>query len=105
MNKQYVITEAYTDNYHVLQYVDNKFEDDNIVSYYELDGYIAALHNMGYEEAYYVPEYATKVREAQEILNLAIKAYEKAKNSPLVLSEEEAKKYKNITHKEKILWD
>lgn len=98
--KQYVIKEAYTDIYHVLQYVDGKYEDSTIVSYYELDGYIAALKNMGYERAYYVPEYKMKMYEAQEELDFATRAYNEAKKNPLVLSDEEEKRYKLILHME-----
>lgn len=96
--KQYVIKEAYTDNYHVLQYVDGKLERCNIVSYYELDGYIAALKNMGYVRAYYEREYHVKMLRAKEDYEFALADYEKAKENPLVLSDEEIKKYRKITH-------
>lgn len=98
--KQYVIKEAYTDNYHVLQYVDSKLETDSIVSWYGLDGYVSALENMGYTKAYYVPEYKMKMYEAQEELDFATRAYNEAKSRPLVLSDEEVSKYKKITHME-----
>lgn len=98
--KQYVIKEAYTDNYHVLQYVNGKLEKNNIVSWYELDGYVSALKNMGYIKAYYVPEYKMKMYEAQEELDFATKSYNEAKNSPLLLSDDEVSKYKMITHTE-----
>ena len=96
--KQYVIKEAYTDNYHVLQYIDGKLEGHNIVSYYELDGYIAALKNMGYIRAYYEREYHVKMLIAKEDYEFALADYEKAKESPLNLSDEEIERYRRITH-------
>lgn len=98
--KQYVIKEAYTDNYHVLQYEDGKLEKSNIVSWYELDGYVLALKNSGYIRSYYVPDYKMKMYEAQEELDFATRAYNEAKNSPLVLSDEEVNKYRTIIHTE-----
>lgn len=96
--KQYVIKMAYTDNYHVLQYVDGKLEAHNIVSYYELDGYIAALKNMGYIQAYYEREYHVKMQRAKEDYEFALADYERAKEKPLVLNEEEIERYRRITH-------
>lgn len=98
--KQYVIKEAYTDNYHVLQYVDGKLEAHNIISYYELDGYISALKNMGYIQAYYEREYHVKMLRAKEDYEFALAYYEKAKENPLGLSDGEVEKYRQVTHME-----
>ena len=98
--KQYVIKEAYTRNYHVLQYVDGRLECDNIIELHELNGYVAALKNMGYSEAYYVPEYENRMKKAQIELNRATNLCELAKAYPLILSDEEVKRYKNITYTE-----
>ena len=98
--KQYVIKQAYTDNYHVLQYQDGKLESHNIISYYELDGYIAALKNMGYKQAYYEREYKVKMLKAKEEYEFALADYEKVKENPLVLSEKEIERYRQITHME-----
>ena len=95
--KQYVIRQAYTDNYHVFQYVDGKLEANSILSYYALDGYIQAIKNKGYTRAYFEPEYKMKMLQAQEELEFATEAYEKAKNSPLILNDDEIQKFKKIT--------
>ena len=94
--RQYVVKEAYSGNYWILQY-DNKLEKSRILDTYEVAGYVAALIDMGYERAYYVPEYQAKVRDAQEELDAAKSAYEEAIKHPLVLSEEEFAKYRSIT--------
>lgn len=96
--KQYVIKMAYTDNYHVLQYVDGKLETHNIISYYELDGYIAALKNMGYVQAYYEREYHVKMLRAKEDYEFALADYEKAKENSLIMDDKEIERYRHITH-------
>lgn len=98
--KQYVIKTTHEGNYHVLQYVEGKLEAHNIVSYYELDGYVAALRNMGYVQAYYEREYHVKMLKAKEEYEFALEDYEKAKESPLTLSNEEVERYRQITHME-----
>ena len=45
--KQYFITQAYTDNYHVIRVNNGKIECDDIVAYYELEGYESALQSFG----------------------------------------------------------
>lgn len=97
--KQYVIKEAYTDNYHVLRYANGKLESSSIVSFYRLSGYIECLENEGYKEAYYVPEYEEAVTSAQEALDHAMAMYNLAKENPLALSDEETKRFKEIVHK------
>jgi hypothetical protein len=94
--KQYFITEAYTNNYHVVRTNEGKVECDEIVAYYELEGYTSALESFGYRKAEYVPALEAKVAEAQEALEYAKEALERAKSNPLTLSEEDAKKYKLI---------
>jgi hypothetical protein len=94
--RQYVITPAYTGNEHVICVNDGKVESDNIVAYYELQGYTSALENMGYERAEYVPALEVKVKEAQEKLEWAKKALEDAKKHPLNISKEDAKKYRLV---------
>ena len=84
MKKQYVITEAYKDNYKVIQYVDGVYDGGKIVAYYELDGYISALENMGYEKAYDVDEAEKEMLEAKEKYELALHCYEHAKNHALI---------------------
>lgn len=97
-NKQYIYEPAYTDNYHVIQVVDGKIENDTIVAYYELDGFLSALRSMGYKRGYYVPEYKLKMREAEEELEFAQKAYSEAAQHPVNFATGEADKYKMITH-------
>ena len=94
--KQYVITPAYTGNDHVICVNNGKVESDNIVAYYELQGYTSALENMGYERAEYVPDLEAKVKKAQEELAWALEALEAAKKRPLKISEKDAKLYKLI---------
>lgn len=96
--KQYVLKKAYADNYHVLQYVDGKLKAHNIISYYNLDGYIDDLKNMGYIQAYYEREYHVKMLRAKEDYEFAFADYERAKENPLMLDDEEIEKYRQITH-------
>lgn len=99
MNKQYVVKEAYTDNYCVLQYEDGKLTNYTIIAYYEVDGYLTSLQNMGYTQAYYVPEYKAKVDELRRELNHAISEYENAVKNPLIWSDYdyELGRYKRVT--------
>lgn len=96
--KQYVIKFAYTDNYHVLQYVNGELESHNIVSYWELGGYISALEDMGYARAYYVAEYKFEMLKAKEQYEFAMERYEEAMKKPLALSEQQVEVYRKITH-------
>lgn len=91
--KQYFITTAYTDNYHVIRVNDGKIEHDEIVAYYELEGYQSALESFGYHKAEYVPALEAEVKKAQETLEYAQQALERAKQNPLKISEQDAKKY------------
>lgn len=98
--KQYVVKEAYTGNYHVLQYVDGVLETHDIINSYALPGYIQAIENAGYTRACYEPEYLKKLEQAKEDYDFAVSQYEFAKEHSLVLSDAEAKHYSDITH-----WD
>lgn len=91
--KQYFITQAYTDNYHIIRVNNGKIECDDIVAYYELEGYESALQSFGYTKAEYVPALEAEVKKAQEALEYAQKALERAKQNPLKISEQDAKKY------------
>lgn len=96
--RQYIIKEAYTGNYHVIQYINGKLENSDIISSYELCGYIECLENNGYKEAYYVAEYENAVASAQEALDRAVAMLNTAMENPLVLSDEETRKFKEIAH-------
>lgn len=98
MKKQYVIAEAYSGNYSILQYIDGKFECSNIVADYELSGYILALENMGYEEAYYEKECKLKIEYLEEALNKAKESYQSKQGCFLDLSADEAERYEKLTH-------
>lgn len=98
MNKQYIFTEAYTDNYFVLQYVDGKRKNEEIVSINELDGYLSALENMGYERAYYEKEFISRIKNLEEELRIAKESYQNAQGCFLDLSVEEAKEYEEIVN-------
>ena len=91
--KQYFITQAYTDNYHIVRVNDGKVECDDIVAYYELEGYQSALESFGYKKAEYVPKYEDEVKKAQEALKNAQEALERAKKTPLQISQCDAEKY------------
>lgn len=84
MKKQYVITEAYTDNYKVVQYVDGIYDGGKVVPYYELDGFVSALESMGYEEAFDVDKANVEMLEAKQIYEIALQRYEHAKNHALI---------------------
>ena len=98
MKKQYTFTEAYSDNYWVLQYIDGKREVAEIVSLYEIDGYLSALENMGYERAYYKKEFLARIKNLEEELREVKEKYQNIKNCFLDLSEKEAKRYEEITN-------
>lgn len=98
MKKQYVIQEAYTDNFKILQYVNGKYETGTIVAIYEVDGYVSALENMGYERAYYEKEFLARIKNLEKELAMAKEWYQNVQGCFLDLSEEEAKKYEEITY-------
>jgi hypothetical protein len=91
--KQYFITSAYTDNYRVVRLNSGKVEHEEIVAYYELEGYTSALESFGYRKAEYVPALEAEVKKAQESLDLAKKAIENAKKNPLKISVDDARRY------------
>lgn len=101
--KQYFITNAYTDNYRIVRLNNGKVEHDEIVAYYELEGYSSALESFGYRKAEYVPAIEAEVKKAQEALDLAKKALENAKKNPLKISDDDARKYDLI--KDVCDWD
>lgn len=90
--RQYVVLQAYTDNYHVIQVVDGKILQDNIVAYYNLPGYTDALENHGYQKAYFVPEAKKALEVAKKEYLYAQSAYDTAVNAPLQITDEEAQK-------------
>lgn len=91
--KQYFITEAYTNNYHIVRVNNGKIECDDIVAYYEMEGYCSALESFDYKRAEYVPALEEEVKRAEEALRDAQQALERAKQNPLKISEHDAKKY------------
>lgn len=96
--KQYIYKAAYSDNFHVIQIVDGIIENDTIVTYYELDGFLAALKAMGYEKGYFLPEHKLRLNLAKEELEFAQAEYNEAEKHPVHFSEEEKEKYVRITH-------
>ena len=103
--KQYFITNAYTDNYHVVRMNNGKVEHDEIVAYYELQGYTSALESFGYRKAEYLPAIETELKKAEEAYNLAKQALENAKKNPLKISDADAKKYKLMPETYDYNWD
>lgn len=81
---QYTIEEAYTDNISVCKFKDGKMIDDDIVSWYALEGYIECLENEGYERAYDVDSYKQKWEEAKKLEEEAHTAYINALCHPLM---------------------
>lgn len=98
MKKQYVIGKAYTGNCRILQYVNGKYETGTIVEYYEADGYISALENMGYERAYYEKEFIARIKNLEKELAEAKEWYQNVQGCFLDLSVDEAKKYEELTY-------
>lgn len=88
--KQYMVTKAYTDNYHVYCFNNGKLETDTIVALWDLSGYLSALENMGYTEGFYVPEHEKKVRCAQEALKYAEDDLAEARKHSINMSTEDA---------------
>ena len=91
--KQYVIMDAYQDNYHIIQVVDGKIERDKIVALYNLVGYTDALEAQGYTRAYFVPEAKNALEVAKANYMYAQDEYDKAVNNALQISDAEAKKH------------
>ena len=90
--KQYVVLPAYTDNYHVIQVVDGKILQDNIVAYYNLSGYTGALENHGYRKAYFVPKAKKELEAAKRAYLEAQAEYDNAIENALEISDNEAKR-------------
>ena len=70
MKKQFSYELVYTDNYEVYTYVDGAVEGSEIVSYYELSGYIERLENEGYEFCYSDAEFARVQSELSRLTAL-----------------------------------
>ena len=98
--KQYFITKAYLNNYHVVRVNDGVVELDEILAEYELSGYTAAIEGFGYQKAEYVPGAELALKKAQESYERAKMDLEDAKKHPLKISEKDAKKYKLIEQEE-----
>lgn len=98
IKKQYVIQKAYTGNSRILQYVNGKYETGTILADYEICGYVSALKNVGYEEAYYEKEFLARIKNLEKELEMAKEWYQNVQGCFLDLSEEEAKKYEEITY-------
>lgn len=90
--KQYCVTPAYTDNYHVVECVDGKITDDTIVSYYELPGVTAYLESKGYKKAYYVPAAEIALAKAKRAYEDALEFYHDAQANALQITPAEAAK-------------
>jgi hypothetical protein len=98
VKKQYVIQRAYTGNSKILRYVNGKYEDGDIITDYNLPGYVSALENMGYERAYYEKEFLARIRNLEKELKEAKEWYQNVQGCFLNLSEEEAEKYEKLTY-------
>lgn len=91
--KQYVVMPAYSGNYHIICVEDGKIGSDTIQSYYDMTGYCEALENMGYTKAYFVPEAKKELEKAKRAYLLAQQVYDTAIETPLQISDEEAKNH------------
>lgn len=94
--KQYIVEDAYTDNYHVITVIDGEIQSDRILAYYELSGYETRLQEEGYKRCYYVDLYGKKYQEALSTLNNAKEMLDYAVANPVNLSKEAIKKIKKI---------
>ena len=77
MNKRYFYKEAYIGNTEITMYKDGKAVDSDIVSDYELGGYIRRLENEGYTFGYPPDEVERLKKEYED----AKEAYEEAVNN------------------------
>ena len=80
MNKRYFYKEAYIGNTEITLYKDGKAVDSDIVSDYELGGYIRRLENEGYTFGY-PPE---EVERRKQLYEDAKELYENAKNNMII---------------------
>ena len=70
MKKQYSYEMVYNDNYEVFTYIDGVVEDSEIVSVWELSGYIDRLEDEGYEFCYSDAEFARVKSELSRLTAL-----------------------------------
>ena len=96
-NKQYVVSDAYSGNYCVMQYIDGKLKHYSFVAVHELSGHLETLKDNGYREAYFVEQYEREMQKAMEAYRCAEEAYKRAKRKPLLLDKAETERYKQLT--------
>lgn len=82
--KQYIVEEAYSGNDKVSKYVDGECVGWDIMNDYNTTGYCKALEGEGYEKAFDLEVFQKRVDRAKEAYENALKAYERAKKSPLL---------------------
>lgn len=81
---QYTIEQAYTDNVSVCKFKDGKMIDEDIISWYKLEGYVECLENEGYERVYDTILYKQRWEEAKKLEEEAHTAYINALCHPLM---------------------
>ena len=81
---QYTIEKAYTGNVSVCKFKDGKMIDEDIISWYALEGYIQCLENEGYERAYDTNVYKQRWEEAKKLEEESHTAYNNALRHPLM---------------------
>lgn len=72
--KQFTCKKLYTDNYEISTYINGVKKDSDIVTLWELDGYMRRLLNDGYAEGYdegTINEYKAEYETYKELYDMA----------------------------------
>lgn len=69
MKKQYIVEPSYDRNVKITFYKDGKKVYSTIISEWEVDGYLLAKHEYGWEEAYSQEQYFENKHAIQKLLN------------------------------------
>lgn len=95
--RQYVIKKMRYGNYHVLRYINGRLKCHNTITECNINQYISQLKNMGYTQAFYLPEYEERIKFLKQMLEKAIAEYDDIKTKSLFLLEDEILRYKQYT--------
>lgn len=87
MVKQYTIEVAYSSNTRVNMYEDGILTNYEIISDWNLLGYLDRIEDEGYEKAYDIRKYKNALKEAEERYNMNKEALERAMKNPLIGSD------------------
>lgn len=91
--KQYFTKVAYDGNTHVVLCENGRVINDNIVSDYNLVGYLEGIEQFGYVPAIFADEYEMRIKELENELDAARREFSEIAGQLLQLNNEDAMKY------------